>query len=118
MEFLKRFPEYNSFVAQRHDNSGSARQQVPATKPETTETPEELIEESYQELRSGLADELLEHVRSCSPGFFEKLVIDLLVAMGYGGSWKDASQALALAEAATRASTGSSRRTGSVSTLS
>src|SRR6266852_2845262 len=64
MEFLKRFREYNSFAAQRHDNSGSARQQVSATQPETTETPEELLEESYQELRGGLADDLLEHVKS------------------------------------------------------
>jgi len=94
MEFLKRFPEYNTFAAQRHDNSGSAHQQIPAGQLETTETPEELLEESYQELRNGLADELLEHVKSCSPRFFEKLVIDLLVAMGYGGSRKDAGQAL------------------------
>ena len=54
------------------------------------ETPEELLESSYQSLRSELAQRVLEQVRSCSPRFFERLVVDLLVAMGYGGSKKDA----------------------------
>jgi restriction system protein len=57
-------------------------------------TPEEVLEESHQELRQQLAQELLERIMSCSPEFFEKLVVDLLVAMGYGGSRTDAGQAV------------------------
>ncbi|MCL4203570.1 MAG: restriction endonuclease [Pirellulaceae bacterium] len=57
-------------------------------------TPEEILESSYQELRAALADELLERVKCCSPQFFERLVVDLLVAMGYGGSIADAGQAI------------------------
>ena len=57
-------------------------------------TPEEFLEYAYQKLRSELAKEVLDVVKSCSPAFFEKLVIDLLIQMGYGGSRKDAGQAL------------------------
>ncbi|WP_347402407.1 restriction endonuclease [Corallococcus macrosporus] len=54
----------------------------------------EVLEESYQELRRRLAEELLERIKACDPRFFEKLVVDLLVTMGYGGSRKDAGQAV------------------------
>jgi len=57
-------------------------------------TPEELIESAYKELREELASELLKKVKSCSPAFFERLVVDLLLAMGYGGSRKDAGMAI------------------------
>ena len=61
-----------------------------------TPTPEELLEASYQTLRQGLAQELLERVKANSARFFERLVVDLLVAMGYGGSRKDAGQAIGM----------------------
>jgi restriction system protein len=63
-------------------------------QPDATKTPEELVEQSYQTLRDALAEEILEKVRSCSPEFFERLVVKLLVAMGYGGSLVDAGQAV------------------------
>ena len=52
----------------------------------------EFIEENYQKIRQELAAELLQKIKSNSSDFFEKLVIDLLVAMGYGGSWEDAGE--------------------------
>lgn len=61
---------------------------------DTEHTPEEVLEASYRDLRLALADELLEQVNTCSPKFFERLVVDLLVAMGYGGSLADAGQAI------------------------
>lgn len=57
-------------------------------------TPEEVLESSYQDLRNALADDLLEQVKKCSPHFFERLVVELLVAMGYGGSLADAGQVI------------------------
>ena len=57
-------------------------------------TPEEQLENAYQNLRSQLAVNLLETILKNPPDFFEQLVVDLLVAMGYGGSRKDAGQAL------------------------
>jgi len=61
---------------------------------ESSETPQELIERAAATLRADLATELLERVRGISPEFFERLVIDLLLAMGYGGSRADAGRAV------------------------
>jgi restriction system protein len=58
------------------------------------QTPEEVLEASYQELRRSLAQELLDKIITCSPKFFERLVIDLLVKMDYGGSRKDAGEVI------------------------
>jgi restriction system protein len=57
-------------------------------------TPREILEAGYQELRRDLAQELLNRIKNCSPRFFEQLVVDLLVKMGYGGSYRDAGQAV------------------------
>jgi restriction system protein len=57
-------------------------------------TPEELINDGYQELRETLAEDVLSRVKSCSPRFFEKLVVELLLKMGYGGSLKEAGQVI------------------------
>lgn len=57
-------------------------------------TPEENFEKSYKEVRQTLSLELLEKISNMSPDFFEKLVVDLLVKMGYGGSVVDAGKAI------------------------
>jgi restriction system protein len=84
--FLEQFPGFVEFR--------SASRKVESEDVAELETPEELLEVSYQNLRASLAQELLEQVKKCSPQFFEHLVVDLLVAMGYGGSRKDAGQAV------------------------
>ena len=58
------------------------------------QSPEESLEYAYQKLHSELSIELLNLIKSCSPDFFEKLVIDLLIKMGYGGSRREAGQAM------------------------
>jgi len=58
------------------------------------QTPEEALDASYQELRRSLANDLIERIMKCPPKFFEGLVVDLLVEMGYGGSRIDAGQAI------------------------
>ena len=57
-------------------------------------TPEENLENSYIAIRKNLSQELLQKIKSCSPSFFENLVVELLVKMGYGGSIKDAGQSI------------------------
>jgi len=57
-------------------------------------TPEEALEYGYQRINENLSEELLKTVKSCSPVFFERLVVDLLVNMGYGGSRKEAGEVL------------------------
>jgi len=57
-------------------------------------TPEEVLQKAYLSIRKGLALQLLEKVKSNTPSFFENLVVDLMVAMGYGGSRSDAGESL------------------------
>ena len=87
VQFLKQFPEFVEF------QSASRRAEADQAS-EVSQTPEEILELSYQSLRRALGQELLERVKQCSPRFFERLVVDLLVAMGYGGSRRDAGQAV------------------------
>ena len=88
--FLKQFPEFVEFQAPK--TKEPAKSTVLAE--DETKTPEELLESAYQRLREGLAQDMLQAVKDCSPGFFEQLVVDLLVGMGYGGTRKDAGQAI------------------------
>jgi restriction system protein len=88
--FLTQFPEFIEFQRpQRRAEDTDARQEASESR-----TPEEEIERAYQQVRQGLATELLQTIRNCSSAFFERLVIDLLVRMGYGGTRKDAGQAI------------------------
>ncbi len=59
---------------------------------ENSGTPEEVIESAFQQMRETLAGEILDRIKKCTPAFFEQVVVELLVAMGYGGSLKDAGQ--------------------------
>jgi len=61
---------------------------------ESLQTPEESLESSYQRLKDDLAQEILGRIMQSSPSFFEQVVVDLIVAMGYGGSRKDAGEAV------------------------
>jgi restriction system protein len=89
VKFLKQFSEFVDFQAtKRDDNSVGSEEET------STETPEEALETAYQKIRKSLAQDLLNKVVSLSPAFFEKLVVELLVKMGYGGSIKDAGRAI------------------------
>jgi restriction system protein len=59
-----------------------------------SETPEEILQKAYQNMHSDLAGEILERIKTNSPGFFERLVVDLMVTMGYGGSRADAGHSV------------------------
>jgi len=63
-------------------------------QPDPTKTPDELLYESYEAIRKTLASEVVDTVKSCSPSFFERLVVELLVKMGYGGTLEDAGKAI------------------------
>lgn len=87
VKYLKQFPEFVEFKILKRKKSKK--------KDEKSEsTPEELLEAAYQNVRNSLAEELLQNVKDCSSSFFEKLVLDLLVRMGYGGTRKDAGKAV------------------------
>lgn len=90
IKFLERFPEFIEFRTKRNE----PREETRSTEAEDLQTPGELLESAYQKLREDLAAELLTTVKECSPSFFERLVIDVLVKMGYGGSRKEAGKAI------------------------
>lgn len=87
-KFLRQYEEFNEF--QRKSNSKVVPEQAESEHPSYA-TPEEALEYGYQKLTENLADEILEKIMSCSPAFFERLVVELLVKMGYGGSLKEAA---------------------------
>ena len=80
--FLRQYPTYLDLVKPRSEETDD--HDVP-DEAATNQTPLELMDESFHALRRATADELLVKLRECSPGFFEKVVVRLLQAMGYGG---------------------------------
>lgn len=92
LEFLMRYPGFQEFrrLSTQVPTNDKARPGASAEAGE--ETPDERLEAAYQELRSSLASELLESIKNATPAFFEELVVKLLVAMGYGGTLKDAGR--------------------------
>ncbi len=83
-EFLRQFPEFAEFQARPQTTNTDVNVNVP--EQESERTPQEILQLSYQNLRDQLAQELLDTILSCSPTFFETLVLDLLLALGYGGA--------------------------------
>jgi restriction system protein len=90
IKYLKQFPEYLDFIG---TNANSPAATEAANLP-AAQTPDEVMELAHRELRQNLAQELLERIKIASPAFFERLVIELLVKMGYGGSLVDAGMAI------------------------
>lgn len=88
--YLKQFEEFAQFRSFRRKKDSEEPEAVVVAQ----ETPDELLENAYQNLRENLASELLQSTRKCSPAFFERLVVDLLVKMGYGGSRREAGEAI------------------------
>jgi restriction system protein len=85
-QLLSQFAEFREFQGRRKSKKDNG-----STNPET---PIESIATHYEQVREALAAELIDRIKKCSPQFFERLVILLLVSMGYGGSLKDAGQAV------------------------
>jgi len=85
--FLRQFPAFQVFQARSKKETKEIPTNVPSDK-----TPQESIEAGYQSLRSELASDLLQQISTCTPTFFERLVVELLVKMGYGGTLRDAAQ--------------------------
>ena len=90
VKFLKTFPEFIAFQTAKKDDETIE----PTEVDENSETPEEALETAYQKIRKSIAQDLIAKVLAMSPAFFEKLVVELLVRMGYGGSIKDAGKAI------------------------
>lgn len=91
ISYLNRFPEFVAFQSTKRDAQPAS---IAATDLDTTQTPEEILDNAYEQIRATLGQELLTQVMSLTWMDFERLVVQLLVRMGYGGSVKDAGRAL------------------------
>ena len=88
-EFLEKFPDFKDFITiKREDNNEGLHQ----TEVINEQTPQEAIEYGIQKINKDLSQEILQLIRGSSPKFFEGIVVDLLLKMGYGGSRKDAGK--------------------------
>jgi len=92
VKFLEQYPEFLEFKAK--SNTKSTTLEPDTTGPTEERTPREVMEDPYATIRTQLASDLLERIAQSSPQFFERLVVDLLVAMGYGGTKRDAGEAV------------------------
>lgn len=95
MRFLERYPAYVEW-RQRSASGGAAPGEAGAQSAiaVVAQTPEEQMEASYKSLNAALETDLLDRVRELSPAFFENLIVDLLIAMGYGGGRAEMGQAI------------------------
>ena len=91
LKYLSQFPELAAF---RPGTAVVGESDKHPLVEASAATPDEILEWTYQGLRKQLATDLLQKVHTVDPAFFEKLVVDLLVAMGYGGSRKEAGKAI------------------------
>jgi restriction system protein len=90
--FLEQFPEFLAFASK--SKTVSETDHVQSTTPAAIETPLESLEVAYEKIRGELKTELLDRLKGEAPAVFERIVIELLVKMGYGGSRTDAAQAI------------------------
>ncbi|MDP3745203.1 MAG: restriction endonuclease [Methylotenera sp.] len=87
---LEQYPEFLDFQNVRKE----IQEVEPVIDEPEKQTPEEQLENAYKTLTDGLASEIIQLVKTCSPSFFERLVVELLLAMGYGGTRVDAGRAI------------------------
>jgi restriction system protein len=91
IKVLSQYPEFIEFY---NPPKQSKNAQIETPQELSSETPEEILQKAYQSIHSDLASEILDRIKSNTPAFFESLVVDLMVAMGYGGSRSDAGQSI------------------------
>jgi restriction system protein len=91
-KYLRQFDSFLEF--QNASRNANESEEEVINESINEQTPEENLDQAYQRIRKSLAVELLNRVVELSPTFFERLVVELLVKMGYGGSIKDAGKAI------------------------
>jgi restriction system protein len=94
---LQQFEEFRAFLDRTKGSNGTTPTSVPSAEVavrELASTPEEQITTASRTLNESLRDALLARILEGTPSFFEKIIVDLLLAMGYGGSRTDAGEQL------------------------
>lgn len=91
---LKQYPEFLDFQNKKGTRSSGKKPENNFFSDLDQATPSETLERAYENLRDELAEELIEKLKKSTPQFFERIVVDLLLKMGYGGSRVDAGKAI------------------------
>lgn len=91
---LEQYPEFLEFKNRKKEKIEIGTEIAIQIQEESILTPEDALANAYKQLRSSLENEILSLVKDAHPSFFERLVVDLLVKMGYGGNRQDAGRAL------------------------
>jgi len=91
-KYLERYEEFIVFRTKKVNDDASKDESLQSDQVE--KTPEESIEYGYSKLKESISEEILGKIKECSPAFFEKLVIELMVKMGYGGTLKEAGKVM------------------------
>ncbi len=92
-KYLRKFPEFNSLIEGWRKNDNTKEEVIEIAELPITSTPEEILEGAYQKIKESLSNEIISRVKKIHPSDFEKLVVELLVKMGYGGTIAEAGQA-------------------------
>lgn len=90
VKFLEQFDSFLAFQGKSQTLTGPV---TPKDDP-IQKTPDEILESAFKDICAELAQQILDSIKGCSPAFFERLVVELLVTMGYGGSYEDAARAV------------------------
>ena len=93
-KFLYQFAEFRQFLERSAEDSGINTAPTEPNFASRTETPDEVMRTAHKQIEASLASDLLNRVRSAPPDFFERLIVKLLLSMGFGGSAVDAGRAL------------------------
>ena len=91
-EYLEQFQEFKDFQTRTHQPD--LETSIPTDEPKTTATPDEILRDAHRRINAALAADLLDRVGEASPGFFEHVIVGLLLAMGYGGTSEVAGRSL------------------------
>lgn len=94
ISLLEQYPEFLEFRNRKKDKGENEKPEETSAVSASSQTPEDALASAYSTLRKDLESEILSSVKEASPSFFERLVVDLLVRMGYGGNRQDAGKAL------------------------
>ena len=91
---LSQYPEFVNFLHKSKNETESGELEKGIEISEYIQTPEELIASNVKRLNDRLSSEIMESISKCTPQFFERLVVDLLLKMGYGGSFQEAGKVI------------------------
>jgi len=91
---LMQFEEFRQFRERSNEADESANQAVLPSIEDQKQTPDESMRTAHRQIETALAQDLLDRIREAPPDFFERLIVNLLLSMGYGGSAENAGRTL------------------------